>query len=68
MEKLRSESQKQSSTLQALGNAIHSAEMQLSRKQQELRDKEALEKQKETTQADISRLEAQVKARFPASR
>lgn len=62
-EKLRSDSGKQTSTIHALANSIHSAEMQLNRKQQELKDKEALETRKEGTQAEIVTLEAESRVR-----
>ncbi|KAM0751847.1 hypothetical protein T439DRAFT_220598 [Meredithblackwellia eburnea MCA 4105] len=61
MDKIRSESQKQSNTLQSLVNSIHSAEMALNKKRQDLRDKEALEKRKEDTSSEIAQLDVKLK-------
>lgn len=63
MEKLRTESQKQASTLQTMGDAVHSAELRLNKKQQEFKEKEALEAQKAAMQTEVEQLDTQTRVR-----
>lgn len=67
-EKIRNEQQKQNSLVQSLSESIHSNEMELQSKRQELREKEALEKQKETARDEIVDHEKELKVRSWAPR
>lgn len=63
MEKLRSESTKQNNLIQTLVNSIHAAELELNKKRQELRDREALEKRKDDANTEVGTLETKSKVR-----
>lgn len=69
MEKIRAEQQTSSTTLQTLSNSIHSREMDLAKKKQELKDKDALEQTQKDAREEIIKLETQTKVRTspPAS-
>ncbi|KAK4701138.1 DNA repair protein RAD50, partial [Phenoliferia sp. Uapishka_3] len=57
MDKLRTDSQKMNQQIQSLTNSIHTIELDLNKKRQELRDKEALEKRKDEANGEITALE-----------
>lgn len=61
MEKIRAEQQTSSTTLQTLSNSIHSREMDLAKKKQELKDKDALEQTQKDAREEIIKLETQTK-------
>ncbi|BGP20318.1 hypothetical protein JCM10213_002053 [Rhodosporidiobolus nylandii] len=61
MEKIRVEQQTATTTVQTLAASIHSGEMQLARKKQELKDKEALEQRQTEAREDVARLEKESK-------
>lgn len=63
MEKIRAEQQTSSTTLQTLSNSIHSREMDLAKKKQELKDKDALEQTQKDAREEIIKLETQTKVR-----
>ncbi|GAA6021568.1 hypothetical protein JCM10207_005070 [Rhodosporidiobolus poonsookiae] len=60
-EKIRTEQQTAMNTLQTLSNSIHSREMELSRKKQDLKDKEALEQRQVDAREETVRLEKESK-------
>ncbi|GAA6059582.1 hypothetical protein JCM10212_000638 [Sporobolomyces blumeae] len=60
-EKLRTEQQTATNTVQTLSSSIHSREMELSRKRQELKDKEALETRQAEAREEVANLERQSK-------
>ncbi|GAA5876452.1 hypothetical protein JCM3774_003780 [Rhodotorula dairenensis] len=60
-EKIRTEQHATTTTLQTLSNSIHAREMDLAKKRQELKDKDALEQTQMDTRDEISRLETQTK-------
>ncbi|GAA5829449.1 hypothetical protein JCM5353_001337 [Sporobolomyces roseus] len=61
MDKIRSEQQSATRTVQSLSSSIHSREMELSRKRQELKDKEALETRQNDAREEVTSLEKQAK-------
>ncbi|GAA5916492.1 hypothetical protein JCM6882_001738 [Rhodosporidiobolus microsporus] len=60
-DKIRLEQQKATQTLQTLSNSIHSREMELSKKRQELKDKEALEQRQVDAREEVGKLEKESK-------
>ncbi|GAA5991630.1 hypothetical protein JCM5350_007782 [Sporobolomyces pararoseus] len=60
-DKIRSEQQSATRTIQSLSSSIHAREMELSRKRQELKDKEALEARQNDTREEVANLEKQAK-------
>lgn len=64
MDKIRSEQQSATRTVQSLSSSIHSREMELSRKRQELKDKEALETRQNDAREEVTNLEKQAKVRL----
>lgn len=67
VEKIRSEQQSATRTIQSLSNSIHAREMELSRKRQELKDKEALEARQNDARAEVANLEKQSKVNIDTS-
>jgi len=63
MDKIHSEQQSATRTVQSLSSSIHSREMELSRKRQELKDKEALETRQNDAREEVTNLEKQAKVR-----
>ncbi|KAK4330749.1 DNA repair protein RAD50 [Rhodotorula toruloides] len=60
-EKVRAEQQSTTNTLQTLSTSIHQREMDLSKKRQEVRDKETLEQRQNDAREEIAKLEKQSK-------
>ncbi|GJN94490.1 hypothetical protein Rhopal_007572-T1 [Rhodotorula paludigena] len=60
-EKIRTEQQQATNTIQTLSTSIHAREMELSKRRQELKDKEALEQTQVETRDNIGKLETQSK-------
>lgn len=63
-EKIRTDQQQATNTIQTLSTSIHAREMELSKRRQELKDKEALEQNQVEARDNIGKLEKQSKVRL----
>ena len=63
MDKIRTEQQQTATELQQVSSRIHEIEMDLAKRRQEFKDKEALEHTQTETREQISKLEKQSKVR-----
>lgn len=62
LDKLRSDSTKAQNQIQAVADTIHSAEMDLTVKKQEMKDRDNLEQRKEAERAEAAKLDTEIKA------